>query len=278
MVSSNTNNSSQNQSINKLCEKSRQICRYVFNTTNLQTIGIAIYISWVIMFNSQWGLMKYTISNQNNSNCLCNHDNSDNLDNLVSLPDRYVNIAMVKNIEFLNIKMNCVFFTNQSKHENLNKKIKMISAKAEYLLLGFIDIMDIKLRLDEHVIKVSKHYKQIKLTKKDKESYQSLADILNNTLTKIDAYTTQLKEMCDKKYLKSPPIVVKVVDTVTNDNTNKIPKQDIKIIQAKLNRLDTLFDNLDSTSPNSQHIQHIQYPDVELGLNEDDELVEIVEL
>ena len=126
-------------------------------------------------------------------------------DNVITSPYKYVNLAMEKNMAFLEVKLNCMIFTNKTiNYYNYNstfydeiiENIKLLSAKTEYMLIGFIDLIDIKIRLDEKVLNNIDNYKKINMPRHDIESYKNLENIMARNIQKVTEYTNYLNKTC----------------------------------------------------------------------------------
>jgi hypothetical protein len=82
------------------------------------------------------------------------YENSKIFKEIVKRPDTYINIITEYNLKYLVTKQKCLFFINESKllktNNHIKKHIKKQMEETEFLLMGFIDILDIKLYLDEN--------------------------------------------------------------------------------------------------------------------------------
>lgn len=119
------------------------------------------------------------------SNDVIEYENSKIFQELVKRPEQYVNTVIKFNLEYLEIKTNCVKYINETtvlglpmSHITISniKDIKKMMKTVETMLLSFIDIIDVKLFLDEKMFNNSKHYDRLSITKKDIESYKELEE------------------------------------------------------------------------------------------------------
>ena len=121
-------------------------------------------------------------------------------------PIKFADESMARNIEFIDVRLLCKEFINKTGNgdnsDNTNvqiDKIKTILAKTEYLLVGIIDLIDIKLKMDKHIINriENNKCKSLNLDKPDRDARMTLEKAFNETMNKIDSYMQQLRIQCN---------------------------------------------------------------------------------
>lgn len=172
------------------------------------------------------------------------YENSKIFKEIVKRPDTYINIITEYNLKYLLTKKNCLFFINESKlgntkhiQKNIQKHIKKQMEETEFLLLGFIDILDIKLYLDAKLfnstngnsngkgnVNSNVNYGRLGITKKDIKSYEKLDNIFNENLDTIYKLMIQLDKICKQQesYSKKANEISKINKAViVNMNSNE---------------------------------------------------------
>lgn len=121
----------------------------------------------------------------------------------IKSPFKFADESMARNIEFLNVRMTCSYFINKTddKNNTLIYNIKSTMLKTEYLLVGIIDLIEIKMKMDKYIIKQIENNKckSINLDEPDKEAYMTLEQLFNETMDNIDSYIKQLRTQCNFK-------------------------------------------------------------------------------
>jgi len=139
------------------------------------------------------------------SNDVIEYENSKIFQELVKRPEQYVNNVIKFNLEYLEIKLNCVNYINETtvlglpmsqKTISTIKDIKKIMKIVEKLLLGIMDILDVKLYLDEHMLNNSKHYDRLVITSEDIKSYKELEETYNEVCNIIYNNYKMLSTLC----------------------------------------------------------------------------------
>jgi hypothetical protein len=82
--------------------------------------------------------------------------------------------------------------------------------ETEFLLIGLLDILKIKLYLDDKIfnymdvnVNAKKNYDRLKITQKDIKSYEKLDNIFSENLDTIYKQMIQLDKKCSYKIIKS---------------------------------------------------------------------------
>ena len=139
------------------------------------------------------------------SNDVIEYENSKIFQELVKRPEQYVNNAIKYNLEYLEIKLNCVNYINETTKFGMpmSKKVittivdvKKIMKIIEKMLLGIMDILDVKLYLDEQMLNNSKHYNRLVITSEDIESYKELDATYSNIINIIQNNYNILRVIC----------------------------------------------------------------------------------
>ena len=122
---------------------------------------------------------------------------------LIKRPEIFLNKALKYNIKYIDLKLQCATFINHSKYITINDKIKTIMKRTEYLLYGFIDLFNIKLKLDKYILKNTKNinYNQLKITNNDIKDYYELEDVIKTTIGKIETNIKKLNKTCNTKII-----------------------------------------------------------------------------
>jgi hypothetical protein len=118
----------------------------------------------------------------------------------------YIGNNVIKfNLEYLEIKLNCVNYINETTKFGIPMSKKVITTIAdvkkmmkivEKLLLGIMDILDVKLYLDEHMLNNSKHYDRLVITSEDIKSYKELEETYNEVCNIIYNNYQMLRNLC----------------------------------------------------------------------------------
>lgn len=189
--------------------------------SNNNVVGKSMHMfEKIITYSITYLLVSFILSGLNpktiKSSEVIEYENSKIFKEIVKRPDTYINIITEYNLKYLLTKKNCLFFINESKLENTKKHIKKHIKKqmeeTEFLLLGFIDILDIKLYLDAKLFNNSNsngsgnsngkgnvNYGRLGITKKDIKSYEKLDNIFNENLDTIYKLMIQLDKMCKRQ-------------------------------------------------------------------------------
>jgi len=203
-----------------------KISSYLNRILNYKLISIQdydIHVSFIVQC-LLWTLLvhycfKYKV-NDSTSNINANANaglNSKNINNnyaVITNPDKYVNIAMEKNMAFLEVKLDCIIFTNKTiYYYNYNTTVFDE-------ILENIHLLDIKLRLDENVLKRFDGYNKINMPRHDLKSYKNLETAMQRNLDKIDEYTNYLNKTCKNFLVYLDKINISSARDVKINNTN----------------------------------------------------------
>ena len=191
------------------------------------------------------------------SNYVIEYENSKIFQELVKRPEQYVNNAIKFNLEYLEIKLNCVNYINETTKFGIPMSKKVITTIAdvkkmmkivEKLLLGIMDILDVKLYLDEHMLNNSKHYDRLVITSEDIKSYKELDETYNKVCKIIYNNYQMLRNLC--KPMKQ---------TILNANTyvvsNIVNRENSILVKDKTNLEDLEY---------KETLEYIKYLEEEL--------------
>ena len=163
------------------------------------------------------------------SNEVVEYENSKIFMELVKRPERYINFAFKYNLEYLGIKNNCVKYINETMILGIPitkntietiKEIRHMMQTVEGMLLGFMEILDVKLFLDQKIINNSKHYDKLAITSKDIESYKELEQTYTGVIEIITNYQQYLRILCKPKKTKLTINNYVVRNDIINSNSN----------------------------------------------------------
>lgn len=257
-------------------------------------------INWIIILNiivcinllfsntyNKYDVYDTNITNlKNMSICNCNITTQTNNINkqqkgknnfeIIKNPDEYINKAMQLNLAFLEVKLNCVEYLNKTLsisnynktiYNEISKEIKIIISKNEHMLIGFMDIIQIKINLDKYLLKYHNNYKKINMDMRDFESYKNLEETAQYNLDKINHAIQYLNKTCkriksslDQDYNMIDNLIIKQ-KTVTTKQHNR---------DYKTNILTNILTNKHEQYTQQQHI-HSKFasdmPNIMLTLN-----------
>ena len=206
-------------------------------------------VFYMIIYFILTRLYNYNFQNSYENNNEITNENSKIYQELVRRPEQYVNKLITFNIKYLEIKHNCMIFINETidsgetlvSNSNI-KKIKKIIQTTEVLLLGYIDILNVKLYLDEKLLKNLKKggdikgniYDRLVITKKDIEGYRQLDKSYTDAIKRIDKNNNDLQKLCvikNKMVIDNDELIDANDYTISNEKENK----DINILEDEKN-------------------------------------------
>ena len=210
-------------------------------------VGFVLHcLFWTLIFHYSFHYSIYYNTHTNSTTVRNKVKNTKDNYNIITNPQKYVNNAMEKNMAFLEVKLNCMIFLNKKiNYYNYNKtiydeiteNIRLLVGKIEYMLVGFIDLIEIKLHLDENILKHAHNYKKINMPNHDIESYKNLENIMSRNLEKVTEYTNYLNKTC-KHFL----VYIEHVDIINTSNKTA------NTTENKLNVTKTQITNQNKTS------------------------------
>ena len=178
----------------------------------------------IITYSITYLVVSFILSGLNpktiKSSGVIEYENSKIFKEIVKRPDTYINIITEYNLKYLLTKQKCLFFIDEAKlgksqhhiKNHIKNHIKKQMEETEFLLLGFIDILDIKLYLDAKLFNNSNsnsngnsngkgnvNYGRLGITKKDIKSYEKLDNIFNENLDTIYKLMIQLDKICKQQ-------------------------------------------------------------------------------
>ena len=186
------------------------------------------------------------------------YENSKIFKEIVKRPDTYINTITEYNLKYLLTKKNCLIFINEANEaklgkaqQHIKKHIKKQMEETEFLLMGFIDILDIKLYLDAKLFNSSNansnansngkgnvNYGRLGITKKDIKSYEKLDNIFNENLDTIYKLMIQLDKMCNHNVLKShkqtKQSLIKQTTAIIKYNVDILEYDDLEGVEVEI--------------------------------------------
>ena len=189
------------------------------NSNSNSNIPKSMYIfEKIITYLIAYFIIGFIISDLNpktiKSSEVIKYENSQIFKEIVKRPDTYINIITEYNLKYLLTKNTCMLFINEispNKKTNTqtnkktttqtktNNKVKKLMVETEILLIGLIDVLKIKLYMDNKMF----NYDRLKITQKDIKSYEKLDNIFNEHLDTIYKQMIELDKKCNRKIIKS---------------------------------------------------------------------------
>ena len=143
--------------------------------------------------------------------------------------------------------------------------------RTEYLLYGFIDLFNIKLKLDKYILKNTKNinYNQLKITNNDIKDYYELEDVIKTTIGKIETNIKKLNKTCNDKSVNIQDdldaVLLKIQQLTPQNNPhqdyiNHKTNNNILILEDEIRLYDNYSPNNDiSSDSNHADINYRKY-------------------